>query len=268
MIAAVADDPPNDVQLRQHFGRLLTGAVAGLLALLSAGCSESPTPTAPSPVTTVTTLRTTLAPTTTIKLPVAVSQCPRHAVSSPGGLIEAPGSALSLDAGAGVPATTLDNLAQYLCMARVDQGDSGPLNVHILANVDEFVTAYSAAVPGQGDHIRSLIAQGLRAETRTDNIWFTPNVIAGPGPTLAETVFHEYFHTVQRYLIGRDSYTVPPWLLEGTGLFFGFSRAQALGLDNFDKFRADELVTAKRSTQPLSAYEQLTGVGTPQAYAM
>lgn len=198
----------------------------------------------------------------------AVPQCPKRSVPTGISQIQAPGSALSLEAGAAVPDGLLADLAQYLCIARVDQGDSGPLTVHIFANADDFVTAYVAVVPGPADRPRNLISQGVRAETRPGHIWFTPNVLRSGGPTLGETTFHEYFHTVQRYLIGRASYSVPVWLTEGTGLFFGYSRADAFGLDDFNRFRASEVAIAKRSTQSLSEFEQPAGVSIAQAYAL
>lgn len=233
--------------------------------------TESPSTTASAPAAP----STSPPPPTTASARAAPAatptQCPKERITPDVTRIEAPGSPISLVTDSAVPEDVLTDLGFFLCIARLDLGDSGPIDAHIFSDDDKFADAYSAAIGGPSDRPTMLIARGVRAETRPGQIWFTPNVLKPGGPSFAETVLHEYFHTVQYSLSERFLRTpgdVPTWLFEGSGLYFGFERADYYGLDSIARFRSSQVRAAKATPEPLSSFEAASGASSSRVYAL
>jgi hypothetical protein len=191
---------------------------------------------------------TTAAVTTTIDLPSAQER-----------KVDVSGSPIVLRFDSSVPNETLDRITAQLISARDVQGDSGPLTVHIYFNSDDFASAYSNVHGLSQDQTRSrLLSGGVRATVHLGHIWLTP-ALAQPGPPLAVTIYHEYFHTVQKRLANKDlliSNDVPYWLLEGPANYFGYTHADADGVSGLTSFRQAVIRTA-RSSARLSALERI-----------
>jgi hypothetical protein len=240
-----------------------------LLLLVLVNCSDS---NATSTPTVAETLTSSSVPTDRpVQLvPITAThkgECPLQVIVSSDSQVSVPGSSFRLKAGNGVSGRELSAISQYVCIARVVRGDAGPLTVYIFTEPHEFAVAFQAAGAGSHERATRLLSAGVRATVRAGEIWLTPN-IAKPGPSLAQTVFHEYFHLLQAHLAGRIALNAPDWLLEGTGVYFGYALAQAYGFDDLVGRLARAKTAAGSIVQPLSAFEKSAGVPSSSAYSM
>jgi hypothetical protein len=244
-------------------------ATSVLLLLVLVNCSGSNATPAPKVADTSTSSSIATArpeqPMPIASAPTAL--CPLQGIKSSDSQVPMAGSSFRLKAGSGVPEQVLSALEQYVCIARAERGDAGPLTVHIYAEPDEFAAAFQASGAGTHERATRLLSAGVRATVQAGEIWLTPNSFK-PGPSLAQTVFHEYFHLMQAHLAGRIVLPVPDWLHEGTGVYFGYALAQAYGFDDLASRLARAKTAVGNVAQPLSAFEKSAGVPSSSAYSM
>jgi hypothetical protein len=158
----------------------------------------------------------------------------------------------------------LDAIGGRLRAAQEDLGPSGPLNVLVYADLDALVEGYGAYI-GRGpaqDSARSRYSSGGVAESGSGFmlIWL-PNFRNSTAREQSRTLFHEYYHTLQNFLIGatRSSQVnnvSPEWLTEGTADYFSSRFTEAQGFVNdYAQYRSDA-IRQTRSANALSTYEQ------------
>lgn len=165
------------------------------------------------------------------------------------------GSVIRVQHDDGVAAGLLQKVTDGLMAARNDLGDSGPVEVFLYSNADDYVEAYSTRTGTAPDLIRSSLPN-RRGITRGAEIWFYgPNFVGGE----QVNVIHEYFHTLQNAL-GR-SRSVPLWLQEGSADYFMYRVGAAYGYTggtSFENYQRFSVQRAKASPARLAELENST----------
>lgn len=129
----------------------------------------------------------------------------------------------------------LVRIAQQASEAREAFGDAGALGVRVYCDIEELAAA-SGTTP---EEAQTAVTEGRVAYMVRGDIWFY-------GPRLErlstldqrQTVYHEYFHALQRSLsrtrTSRTDVEHPLWLLEGSAEFFE-NAVRPRDLENFQR---------------------------------
>ena len=207
---------------------LLASAVGALVWFSSQGTTTA-TP-APQPSTTQTTRAlptstssTAVTTTTTVRTVTATQAC----VDSP----ETPGAAagstpegfpwITFHASPRAAGEALARIARTASEAREAFGDAGALGVRLYCTVSELATARNTD-PGE---TQREVTEGLVAFMQRGDIWlYGPSFQNRSSVEQRHTVYHEYFHALQRTLsrlrTTRADVDHPYWLMEGSARYF------------------------------------------------
>jgi hypothetical protein len=129
----------------------------------------------------------------------------------------------------------LVRIARHASEARQELGDAGALGVRVYCSIQELATASDEAP----EDVQRKVTSGEIAYILAGDMWlYGPAFDRQPANRLRETVYHEYFHALQRSLSrGRSTRaaTEPPlWLIEGSAEFFEHAATPA-ELDRFQR---------------------------------
>lgn len=152
----------------------------------------------------------------------------------------------------------LVRIAQHASDARQAFGDAGALGVRIYCDIQELATA-SNKTP---EVVQKEVANGGFAYHLRGDMWlYGPSFEKYSALSQRKTVFHEYFHAMQRSLSrSRSTFTStrpPLWMIEGSAEFFE-NAATARGLEDFRR-------TQVRRWDGRPALEELEQSGGAQA---
>jgi len=117
--------------------------------------------------------------------------------------------------------TALTRIAQDTATARDALGDAGAVGVRVYCSVEEYAGALGLPL----EEAQALIAKGRVASALQGDIWlFGPSFEKLPPVNQHRSVYHEYFHLLQRSLsrlrTTRTDIVRPLWLIEGSARFF------------------------------------------------
>ena len=209
------------------------------------------TPTTETPRTTTSSTR----PTTTTRAPVT-----RTCMESSESPDAANGSVpegfpwITFHVSPRVAGTALARMAKEASEAREAFGDAGALGLRVYCDIEELATASNTPV----EETRESVTAGRVAYMYRGDIWlFGPSVENRTSLSARRTVYHEYFHALQRSLSrtrSTRSDTAPPlWLIEGTARYF----ENAVSRQELDAFRRGQI----RRWEALPALETLERSG-------
>ncbi len=160
---------------------------------------------------------------------------------------------------------TLRFTIETLAWAHTDLGDSGPLTVHVYSDAERFITAYTAEFAISIEDARLELAGGQTAfATSGGHIWmYLGNYERVPEDVRRETLFHEYFHTVQTWQAEvrfqseepAERSFVPRWIVEGCAEYLAIKTGGRRGFSDAKLERAYVLGEAAQTQEPLSAFE-------------
>lgn len=254
-----------------------------LAACSQARTSNDAAPSVPSPTPAPSTVP---APPSTSAVPVVTtSTLPAAAV--PGGLVrrvESPKSPIIIQYDPDVPEFWLQMIADTLPIGQSDLGDSGPMIVYSYSSADYFVPVYSRVASQSQDAVRARLPTfrsmgGVWGGTRI--IWqYLPNHLTpsadqdslpkpgGTAPSPPINLLHEYFHTVQAWLLKGQFALMPTWLQEGSADYWSYRAGLDRSLEaivtpgwphsisTFDQRRRTAINGVRRMSSSLSVFEE------------
>ncbi len=238
------------------------GVLAGYSALRSSSSTPPVMDSAPSSTPTTVILRTspssTTPPTTTpvVRLTKACLESAESTGAAGGSSPEGfPWITFHVSPRAATEA--LVRIAKSASEAREAFGDAGALGVRVYCDIEEFAAA-SNTPP---DEVQKNVTQGQAAYQFRGDIWlYGPLFERRSSVDQRHTIYHEYFHALQRSLsrtrTGRPG--TPLWLIEGSATFFenavtpreleNFRRVEIRRWDAKPALEALELSGGARST--------------------
>jgi hypothetical protein len=166
---------------------------------------------------------------------------------------------------AAVSDATLRFTAETLSWAHADQGDSGPLTVHIYSDEEHFITAYTADFGISIAEARDQLAGGQTAfASPGGHIWiYLGNFEQAPEDLRREALFHEYNHTLQEWQAEvrfqsqdpAERSFVPRWMVEGCAEYLAVKAGARRGFVDEKLERNFVLQRAAGAEEPLSTLE-------------
>lgn len=248
-------------------------AVAGVAVVGCGGGSEPAA--APSSVTSsAPAATTTSAPPTTTSTVVTTTTTPRF----PGQerLVDASGSPITMYYDAGVPVAEVNLIEESVKWARQDHGDSGPLRVFVYSNPQDILAAY--ALGGCGASLASFERNlpSLSGHACRGQIWQYRPDPPNPRPMTAQSVSHEYFHTVQEAKRNRTiTNQLPVWLAEGSADFFTYTvldnrrfvTSRTVPAGETLRVNYGHAVMQTRSAGPLQTFERTATIAIGREFA-
>lgn len=164
-------------------------------------------------------------------------------------------------------ADEIGRFASTISALQRELGDSGPLRVLAYHSLDAFVAAYAEVHPGANRQaVRDRYDNGASAEAGKGFMAFYMPGLSRVVPvreTFETIVAHEYFHTLQGALVGRETGggptdrtqpAGPDWLLEGAAHYVGLSFAAGRGVTDLDAYIRKEVAASKRHSAPELRY--------------
>jgi hypothetical protein len=160
---------------------------------------------------------------------------------------------------------TLRFTIETLQWAHSDLGDSGPLTVHVYSDAERFITAYTAEFAISIEAARAELAGGQTAfATPGGHIWiYLGNYEQVPEEVRRETLFHEYFHTVQTWQAEirfqseerAERSFMPRWMVEGCAEYLAVKAGARRGFVDENLERAYVVDESKHSSEVLADLE-------------
>jgi len=154
---------------------------------------------------------------------------------------------------------------ETLGWAHADLGDSGPLTVHVYSDEEHFVTAYTNEFGISPAGARRQLAAGQTVfASPGGHIWiYLTNYERVPEDVRRHALFHEYAHTLQEWQAEirfqseepAERSFVPRWLVEGCAEYLAVRAGARRGFVDERAERDLALSRARRTAEPLEAFE-------------
>lgn len=239
--------------------RRRVGPLAVVMLTSVVGCRSSATTSETISVPSTAGTTGSSSPSSIAPPPPTIS--PPSTTTTTRSLVRTPASNITFQHDAGVTSEELDHIRRIMAIAQSELGDAGPVTVYAYDDLEELL---KTRAPGGGiEAARARYSQGSVGEAGAGGkiVIYMPTFRTFQDRE--RLVMHEYFHTIQSYLLGSSINTEPfsqvpkvgpVWILEGTAEYVSSKLADSHGFGSYTGAR-QRAIRVARTSPSLEMYE-------------